>query len=101
MTDSAGMPYGQPRLELRNISKAFGAVQALTSVDFAVLPGEVMGLVGDNGAGKSTLIKIMAGAYTPDTGKIFVEGREVHLTSPQEANHQGIETVYLNGKRAY
>ena len=94
MTESAGMPYGQPRLELKGISKSFGAVQALTDVDFDVLPGEVMGLVGDNGAGKSTLIKIMAGAYTPDTGNIFVEGREVHLTSPQEANRQGIETVY-------
>ncbi|MBN9388040.1 MAG: sugar ABC transporter ATP-binding protein [Chloroflexi bacterium] len=79
---------------MKNISKAFGAVQALTNVDFEVLPGEVMGLVGDNGAGKSTLIKIMAGAYTPDTGDIFVEGNKVHLTSPQEANRQGIETVY-------
>ncbi len=94
MTDSAGMPYGHPRLVLKNISKAFGAVQALTNVDFEVLPGEVMGLVGDNGAGKSTLIKIMAGAYAPDTGEIFVEGTKVNLTSPQEANHQGIETVY-------
>lgn len=94
MTASSGNPYGRPRLEMKNISKAFGAVQALTNVDFEVLPGEVMGLVGDNGAGKSTLIKIMAGAYTPDTGDIFVEGNKVHLTSPQEANHQGIETVY-------
>jgi D-xylose transport system ATP-binding protein len=94
MTASSGIPNGRPRLELKNISKAFGAVQALTNVDFEVLPGEVMGLVGDNGAGKSTLIKIMAGAYTPDTGEIFVEGNKVHLTSPQEANRQGIETVY-------
>ena len=94
MTMSSSNPYGHPRLEMKNISKAFGAVQALTSVDFEVLPGEVMGLVGDNGAGKSTLIKIMAGVYTPDTGDIFVEGNKVHLTSPQEANRQGIETVY-------
>ncbi len=94
MTESAGMSRTPPRLELRNISKSFGAVQALSNVDFEVNAGEVMGLVGDNGAGKSTLIKIMAGAYIPDTGDIFVEGQKVHLTSPQEANHQGIETVY-------
>jgi D-xylose transport system ATP-binding protein len=53
-----------------------------------------MGLVGDNGAGKSTLIKIMAGAYVPDTGEIFIEGQKVNLTSPQEATRLGIETVY-------
>lgn len=94
MTESAGMQGTRPRLELRNISKSFGAVQALTNVDFEVRAGEVMGLVGDNGAGKSTLIKIMAGAYIPDTGDIFVEGQKVNLTSPVEANHQGIETVY-------
>lgn len=94
MTESADMSGTPPRLELRNISKSFGAVQALSNVDFEVNAGEVMGLVGDNGAGKSTLIKIMAGAYIPDTGDIFVEGQKVNLTSPQEANHQGIETVY-------
>ena len=60
-----------PLLELRDISKSFGSVQALTDVDFEVLPGEVMALVGDNGAGKSTLIKCIAGTHTADSGEIL------------------------------
>jgi D-xylose transport system ATP-binding protein len=83
-----------PTLQLRGISKAFGAVQALQDVDFEVFAGEVVGLVGDNGAGKSTLIKIIAGAYTSDKGEIFVEGARVSINTPQDANKVGIETVY-------
>jgi D-xylose transport system ATP-binding protein len=94
MTESKSIPGTRPRLELKGISKAFGAVQALSDVDFDVKAGEVMGLVGDNGAGKSTLIKIMAGAYTPDAGDIFIGGQKANLTSPQEATRLGIETVY-------
>jgi fructose transport system ATP-binding protein len=84
----------QPVLLAQGISKAYGHVQALRGVNFDLLPGEVMGLVGDNGAGKSTLIKILSGAVQPDSGQIFVEGRAVVLHSPVDAQRNGIETVY-------
>src|SRR5437899_4940054 len=87
-------PSGEPRLRLRGISKSFGAVRALTDVDFEVYAGEVVGLVGDNGAGKSTLIKTIAGVGPADSGEIFVEGQPVKITSPQVATRLGIETVY-------
>jgi len=85
---------GVPSLRLRNVSKSFGAVRALTDVDFEVYPGEVVGLVGDNGAGKSTLIKVIAGVGPADSGEIFVDGQPVRLSSPQVAAGLGIETVY-------
>ncbi len=87
-------PQGEPRLRMTGINKSFGAVQALTDVDFEVYPGEVVGLVGDNGAGKSTLIKIIAGVNPADSGKIYVEGREVQISTPPDATRLGIETVY-------
>jgi D-xylose transport system ATP-binding protein len=83
-----------PLLELRQISKSFGSVQALTDVDFEVRNGEVMALVGDNGAGKSTLIKCVAGTHTPDSGEIFFEGKEVHIHGPKDSSRLGIEVVY-------
>lgn len=85
---------GTPSLRLRGVSKSFGAVRALTDVDFEVYPGEVVGLVGDNGAGKSTLIKVIAGVGPADSGEIFVDGQSVRVTSPQIATGLGIETVY-------
>lgn len=85
---------GVPALQLRNISKTFGAVRALSDVDFEVYPGEVVGLVGDNGAGKSTLVKTMSGAYTADAGEILLNGERVSITSPQDSTRLGIETVY-------
>src|SRR6266700_6455650 len=84
---------GTPLLQLRGISKAFGAVQALSNVDLEVYAGEVVGLVGDNGAGKSTLIKAISGVEPPDTGEFFVEGQLVKITSPQISARLGIETV--------
>src|SRR5579864_460800 len=87
-------PAGEPRLRLQGINKSFGAVRALTNVDFEVYAGEVVGLVGDNGAGKSTLIKTIAGVGPADEGEIFVEGQSVKITTPQIANRLGIETVY-------
>ena len=87
-------PSGEPRLRLRGISKTFGAVRALSKIDFEVYDGEVVGLVGDNGAGKSTLIKVIAGVGPADEGEIFVEGRPVSLNSAQAATRLGIETVY-------
>jgi D-xylose transport system ATP-binding protein len=83
-----------PLLELRGVSKSFGPVQALTSVDFRAYPGEVMALVGDNGAGKSTLIKSIAGIYSADEGEFLFEGRPVTIHGPKDAAALGIEVVY-------
>jgi D-xylose transport system ATP-binding protein len=83
-----------PILELRGISKSFGAVQALYEVDFHVSAGEVMALVGDNGAGKSTLIKCIAGIYSFDSGDVLFEGEAVSIHGPKDAARLGIEVVY-------
>jgi len=83
-----------PIIELRDISKSFGSVQALTDVDLEVHRGEVAALVGDNGAGKSTLIKIVAGIHGADSGQIFFEGQPVSISSPKDAARLGIEVVY-------
>jgi D-xylose transport system ATP-binding protein len=83
-----------PLLEVRNASKAFGAVQALYRVDFEIRAGEVMALVGDNGAGKSTLIKGIAGIYPFDEGEVLVDGEPVHIHGPRDAAKRGIEVVY-------
>lgn len=81
-------------LELKGVSKSFGAVQALNNVDFRANLGEVMALVGDNGAGKSTLIKGVAGIYPFDSGDYIFEGRKVHVHGPRDAAALGIEVVY-------
>jgi simple sugar transport system ATP-binding protein len=85
---------GMTVLELTNISKHFGAIQALTDVSLGLEPGEVVGLMGDNGAGKSTLVKIMAGNFPPSAGTMLVDGAEVHFQRPIEAREKGIEVVY-------
>src|ERR1041385_4359003 len=81
-------------LELREVHKSFGSVQALRGVDFEVRDGEVMALVGDNGAGKSTLIKCVAGIYSIDSGQFFFEGEPVTIHGPKDAAKLGIEVVY-------
>jgi D-xylose transport system ATP-binding protein len=81
-------------LELKGVSKSFGAVQALYEVDFHVSRGEVMALVGDNGAGKSTLIKCIAGIYSIDSGDVLFEGERVNLHGPKDSARLGIEVVY-------
>jgi D-xylose transport system ATP-binding protein len=83
-----------PLLELRGITKRFGAVQALTGVDFHVDAGEVVGLVGDNGAGKSTMVKAIAGIHAPTSGELLWEGQAVRMSVPQDAVDLGIATVY-------
>jgi len=88
------MPRGEPRLRMAGIGKSFGAVRALSGVDFEVYDGEVVGLVGDNGAGKSTLIKTISGVGPADEGEIFVQGQPVKITSPNIATRLGIQTVY-------
>jgi len=83
-----------PLLSLKGVSKAFGANQALTGVDFEVDAGEVVALVGDNGAGKSTLIKAIAGVQLADEGTFYFNGKPVKISSPQYAAALGIATVY-------
>jgi len=83
-----------PLLELRGVSKRFGAVQALTDVSFDVYPKEVVALVGDNGAGKSTLIKLISGIYPADEGTFLWEGRPVTIRTPNDSTALGIATVY-------
>jgi ABC-type sugar transport system ATPase subunit len=88
------MDTQKPLLDMQNISKSFGAVQALQDVNFQVYPGELVGLVGDNGAGKSTLVKIISGVLKPDSGQMFFEGEEVSIDNPDDAKQIGIETLY-------
>lgn len=90
----AGPQPGSPILKLRQISKNFGAVSALTDIDLDVHAGEVVALVGDNGAGKSTLIKILAGVHQPSSGTIEFCGETVSLDSPGRALELGIATVF-------
>ena len=82
------------RLEMRNISKSFGEVEALKNVDFHLGENEVVGLLGDNGAGKSTLIKIITGYHQPTSGEIYFNGEKVENLTVPKARQLGVETVY-------
>lgn len=82
------------RVELINISKSFGGISALKNVTLKVLPGEIHALVGENGAGKSTLMKILSGAYTRDSGRIFIDGREVQIRNTNDSKKLGIGIIY-------
>ena len=81
-------------IEVTDIKKSFGSVEALRGVSLYAKPGEVTAIVGDNGAGKSTLIKCISGVYTADEGTIHINGELVHFTTPEESRSFGIETVY-------
>ena len=83
-----------PFLRIEQLTKHYGAVQALRGVSFEVHAGEVLALLGDNGAGKSTLIKIIAGAQPPSSGRMVLEGKEASFVGPADAKAAGIETVY-------
>jgi simple sugar transport system ATP-binding protein len=83
-----------PRIEVRGVSKSYGAITALRSVDLAVHPGEALGVLGDNGAGKSTLMKILAGSEQPDGGEILVDGRRAAFATPRDSRAAGIEMIY-------
>jgi len=83
-----------PALEMRGIDKAFPGAHALRGVDLDVARGEILGLVGENGAGKSTLIKILAGAYTRDTGEIRIGGEQIDAASPHEMIERGVGVIY-------
>lgn len=82
------------KLEMRNITKHFGGVKALTDVSLKVEPGEIHALIGENGAGKSTLMKILSGAYQRDSGQIFIDGKEVKITNPKESKDLGVAIIY-------
>jgi simple sugar transport system ATP-binding protein len=82
------------RLELRNVSKYFGEVQALKDINLQLGRNEVVGLLGDNGAGKSTLIKIITGYHQPTSGDIYFNGQKVENLSVPKARELGVETVY-------
>ena len=84
-----------PVIELKNVTKTFGEVRSLSDVNFAVYPGEIVGLLGDNGAGKSTLVKTIMGFHSPDPGgEIYFHGERIHEWSVARARSRGIETVY-------
>ena len=81
-------------LQLKNISKNFGAIKALDDVSLSLQSGEVLGLMGDNGAGKSTLVKIIAGNFKPSSGNIIFESQKVEFAKPMDARDKKIEVVY-------
>lgn len=81
-------------VEMKGISKRFGGIHALKSVDLELRRGEILGIVGDNGAGKSTLMKILSGAYLADEGEILVDGQPVRIRNPQDAFNLGIGMIY-------
>ena len=75
-----------PILKLENISKSFGAINALNDVSLSINPGEVLGLMGDNGAGKSTLLKVVAGNFQPSSGKMIYENHDQIFNKPVDAS---------------
>lgn len=83
-----------PIIELRDVTKSFGSVNAVDGVTLKIYPGEVVGLIGDNGAGKSTLIKILSGVHAPTSGEIIVRGERVNGWNAAKSRASGIETVY-------
>jgi simple sugar transport system ATP-binding protein len=89
-----GGASGTPVFEVRNIVKRFGGVRALTGVSLSIHSGEVVAVVGDNGAGKSTLMKIIGGVIRPNSGELFVDGKQVDFKEPIDARAEGIEVVY-------
>ena len=82
------------KVEVRDIRKSFGSIEALRGASITVKKGEVTAIVGDNGAGKSSLVKCLTGLYTPDSGEILIDGKPVSFSSPKGARAAGIETVY-------
>ncbi|MEX2310178.1 MAG: sugar ABC transporter ATP-binding protein [Pirellulales bacterium] len=83
-----------PRLEMRGVSKRFGATRALHRVDLQLRPGEVLALVGENGAGKSTLMKVLSGAIAPDEGQMWLDGELFRPRNPLDARQRGIAMIY-------
>lgn len=85
-----------PLVEMRNICKNFGGIQAVRDVSIDLFPGEVVGILGHNGAGKSCLMRMLSGAMTPSSGDIYLDGEKIEIASPTAARKHGIETIYQN-----
>ncbi len=83
-----------PLVEMRDISVSFGGIKAVDHVSVDLNAGEVVGLLGHNGAGKTTLIKVLSGAYQPDSGEIYLSGEKAHIENPRDARAYNIETIY-------
>ncbi len=96
MTAAVAEPIASdtPLLQVRELDKHFGPVQALYHVDLALPNAQVTALCGDNGAGKSVLTKTISGVYIPDHGQVLFEGKPVTIHSTRDASRLGIETVY-------
>ncbi|MFT4219848.1 MAG: ATP-binding cassette domain-containing protein [Microbacterium sp.] len=82
------------KIVVEDIRKSFGSVEALRGASLSIKAGEITAIVGDNGAGKSTLVKCLTGLYSPDSGRILIDGQPVHFSSPRDAREKGVETVY-------
>ena len=93
-TATADPPRPSVALEVRSLSKSFGAVRAAREVSFVIRRGEVVGLLGDNGAGKTTVVNCISGGLTPDSGDILIDGSVVSIENPQAAHRLGVETVH-------
>lgn len=87
-------PSEAPLVEIIGLTKSFDAVRALQGVDLTIAEGQVTALLGDNGAGKSTIVRCLTGVHPPDGGQMRFRGSPIRLTSPDDARHLGIETVY-------
>lgn len=94
MDETRPAATGQPLVEMRDISVAFGGVHAVERVSVDLQAGEVIGLVGGNGAGKSTLMRVLSGAHPADSGEILIDGAPVSISNPRDAKALGIETIY-------
>jgi fructose transport system ATP-binding protein len=83
-----------PVLQAKGLTKRYGRVVAIDGSDLELYPGEILAVIGDNGAGKSSLIKALSGALIPDSGEMYLDGRQIHFRTPMDARAAGIETVY-------
>ena len=93
-TNTGPTAVAEPVLEVRNVSKHFGHVTALSDVSLALYPGQITALCGDNGAGKSTLVGVLTGLLSPDEGSVYLRGEPVKVTDPAKAQSLGIATVF-------
>src|SRR4051794_18242204 len=93
-SESQKTPAREPVLQAKGLVKRYGMVTAIASGDLELYAGEILAVIGDNGAGKTSLIKALCGAIIPDSGEIFLDGKQVHFKTPMDARRAGIETVY-------